>query len=197
MARQLLRSSLTCKSVKEAFDRKVTKSKVGPVIFNTGQLVQVFQSDLANSISSEHKLTPMWSTPRRVVGCNINSDKLETLDGAKLEGEYSARRLREFVPREGMDLAEGQRVYMERIRKEEVERLRREAEEVAMLRARDDDRFRLELEKMNMATMEDIIGPTFFYDEEAEQIEQIEGEGIAQRVSRRQGHRHEGGGQME
>ena len=55
----------------------------------------------------------------------------------------------------------------------------------------------MELEKTNMATMEDIIGPTFFYDEEAEQIEQIEGEGIAQRVSRRQGRRHEEGGQME
>ena len=52
---------------------------------------------------------------------NINSYKLETLDGAKLEGEYSARRLREFVLREGTDLAEGQRVYMETIRKEEVE----------------------------------------------------------------------------
>ena len=53
--------------------------------------------------------------------CNINSYKLETLDSAKLEGEYSARRLREFVPHEGTDLAEGQRVYMETIRKEEVE----------------------------------------------------------------------------
>ena len=183
---------------KEAFDRKVTKSKAGPVIFNPGQLVQVFRSDLANSISSERKLTPMWSTPRRVERRNVNSYKLETLDGAKLEGEYSARRLREFVPCEGTDLAEGQRVYMERIRKEEVEQLRKEAEEVARLRARDDeDRFRLELEKTNMATMEDIIGPTFFYDEEAEEIEQIEGEGIAQRVSRRRGRRHEGGGQME
>ena len=87
---------------------------------------------------------------------------------------------------------------MERIRKEEVERLQREAEEVARLRARDDeDRFGLELEKTNMATMEDIIGPIFFYDEEAEEIEEIEGEGIAQRVSRRWGHHHEGGGQME
>ena len=55
----------------------------------------------------------------------------------------------------------------------------------------------MELEKTNMAMMEDIIGPTFFYDEEAEEIEQIEGEGIAQRVSRRWGRRHEGGGQME
>lgn len=114
----------------------------------------------------------MWSTPRWVERHNVNSYKLETLDSAKLEGEYSARRLREFVPRKGTDLAEGQRVYMERIRKEEVERLRREAEEVARLRARnDEDRFRLELEKTNMATMEDIIGPTFFYDEEVEEIE--------------------------
>ena len=35
----------------------------------------------------------------------------------------------------------------------------------------DEDRFRLELEKTNMAMMEDIIGPTFFYDEEVEEIE--------------------------
>jgi hypothetical protein len=89
---------------KEAFNRKVMKSKAGSVIFNTGQLVQVFRSDLANSISSECKLTPMWSTPRCVVGHNVNSYKLETLDGAKLEGEYSARRLREFVPCEGTEL---------------------------------------------------------------------------------------------
>jgi hypothetical protein len=48
------------------------------------------------------------------------------LDGAKLEGEFSARRLWEFVPREGTDLAEAQKVHMNRIRREEGERIERE-----------------------------------------------------------------------
>ena len=51
----------------------------------------------------------------------MNSYRLETLDGAWLEGEYSVRRLREFVAREGMDLAEVQKVFMERKEKEEEE----------------------------------------------------------------------------
>jgi hypothetical protein len=58
---------------------------------------------------------------------------LETLDGTRLEGEHSARRLREFIPCEGTELAEVQRSYMEKIRKEEAERLQKETEEVARL----------------------------------------------------------------
>jgi hypothetical protein len=38
---------------KEAFNRKVLRSKAGPVLFHIGQLMQVFCSDLAYSISSE------------------------------------------------------------------------------------------------------------------------------------------------
>ena len=49
---------------KDAFDQKVLKSKAGPVTFHVGQLVQVFLSDLAYSITSERKITPMWSIPR-------------------------------------------------------------------------------------------------------------------------------------
>jgi hypothetical protein len=41
------------------------------------------------------------------------------------------------------------------------------------------------------------IGPGFFYDDEEEEEREREGEGIADRVSRQQGRRHEGGGQME
>jgi hypothetical protein len=185
---------------KEAFDKKVTKSKAGPVIFNMGQLVQVFRSDLANSISSERKLTPMWSTPRRVVGRNVNSYKLETLDGARLEGEYSARRLREFALREGTELAEAQKVYMKKVEKEEAERIREEEEEVVKLRGMDQDGVKESEMGQAGAGMEDIVGPGFFYedDDEVEETEEIEGEGIAHRVSsRRRGHRHLGDGQME
>ena len=35
----------------------------------------------------------------------LNSYKLETLEGQLLEGEYHARRLRGFTPREGTELA--------------------------------------------------------------------------------------------
>ena len=58
-----------------------------------------------------------------MVGHNVNFYKLETLDGARLEGEYSTRRLREFVLCEGTELAEAQKVYMEKVKKEEAERI--------------------------------------------------------------------------
>ena len=81
------------------------ESAEGEVIFKKGQLVQIYRSDLAKSISSECKLAPMWSEPHRVLERLLNSYKLETLTGELLEGEYHARRLREFIPREGTDLA--------------------------------------------------------------------------------------------
>ena len=90
---------------KRRFDRRVIESAEGEVIFKKGQLVQIYRSDLAKSISSERKLAPMWSEPHRVLERLLNSYKLETLTGELLEGEYHARRLREFIPREGTDLA--------------------------------------------------------------------------------------------
>jgi hypothetical protein len=138
----------------------------------------------------------MWSPPRHVVKRQVNSYKLETLDGAKLEGEFSARRLREFVPREGTDLAEAQRVHMSRIRREEGERIERERMEVDELRGKDQESIttpNVDSEETNRSN----IGPGFFYDDEEEGEREREGEGIADRVSRRRGRRHEGGGQME
>jgi hypothetical protein len=124
----------------------------------------------------------------------VNSYKLETLDGAKLEGEFSARRLREFVPREGTDLAEAQKVHMNRIRREEGERIERERMEVDKLRGKDQESITTpNVEETNKSN----IGPGFFYDDEEEGEREREGEGIADRVSRRRGRRHEGGGQME
>ena len=94
---------------KARFDRRVLDSKEGEVVFEKGQLVQIYRNDLAKSISSERKLMPMWSEPHRVVERMLNSYSLETLDGQQLEGEYHARRLREFVPREGTKLAAEQK----------------------------------------------------------------------------------------
>ena len=62
-------------------------------------------------------MTPMWSEPRRVVERLLNSYTLESLNGQPLDGEYHIRRLREFKPREGTELATQQ---------EEVEARRRE-----------------------------------------------------------------------
>ncbi|TFK18536.1 hypothetical protein FA15DRAFT_552030, partial [Coprinopsis marcescibilis] len=51
---------------KAAFDRKVERTQGGPVVFEQGELVQVHRSDLYNTLSSERKLRPMWSSPKRV-----------------------------------------------------------------------------------------------------------------------------------
>jgi hypothetical protein len=90
---------------KTRFDRRVMDSKEGEVTFEKGHLVQVYRSDIAKSIGTERKLMPMWSEPRRVSERMLNSYKLETVDGQPLEGEYHARRLRGFTPREGTELA--------------------------------------------------------------------------------------------
>jgi hypothetical protein len=94
---------------KTRFDRRVLDSREGEVIFEAGQLVQVYHNDLAKSIGSERKLSPMWSEPHRIRERLLNSYKVETLEGHLLEGEYHARRLREFVPREGTELATRQK----------------------------------------------------------------------------------------
>ena len=88
------------------------------------------------------------------------------MDGARLEDEFSTRRLREFIPRDRTNLAEAQRSYMEQVTKEEVEQVKKEKEEVTRL-------WRLE-GKHRMAEvdtnygMADIIGPRFFYEEDEE-----------------------------
>ncbi|KAJ3545753.1 hypothetical protein NMY22_g2311 [Coprinellus aureogranulatus] len=77
---------------KATFDRKVEKSRAGVAVFEEGQLVQVYRSDLYNTLISERKLTPMWSGPKRVKERWTNS--------------YDARRLRAFEPRIGTKLWE-------------------------------------------------------------------------------------------
>ena len=44
----------------------------------------------------------------------MNSYMLESLEGEPLRGDYSARRLREFIPREGTELAREQRDFKAR-----------------------------------------------------------------------------------
>ena len=115
---------------KATFDKKVLNSKAGAVIFEKGQLVQTYRSDLMNTLSTNRKLLPTWSGPYRIRERLLNSYKLEELDGTPKPGEYSARRLRIFIPREGTDLAKEQRDVEERIAREDSEEAVEETETV-------------------------------------------------------------------
>jgi hypothetical protein len=106
---------------KEVFDKRVTSRNPGEVIFKTGQLVQVYRSDLDYTFKTERKILPKWSRPYRVSERILNSYRLENLDGRKIDGEFSARRLRRFHPRTGTKLAEEQEKIERRLRIEEEE----------------------------------------------------------------------------
>ncbi len=90
---------------KEAFDKRVQNSTAGEVVFEKGQLVQVYRNDLDYTFKTERKLVPKWSIPRRVVSRAQNSYQLEEIDGTRINGHFSAQRLRAFVPRSGSRLA--------------------------------------------------------------------------------------------
>ncbi len=100
---------------KQAFNRKVHGSRAGPVTFSVNSLVQVYRSDLDYTFSTERKLLPKWSQPHRVVKQLENSYQLQTLAGAPIAGKFHARRLRQFHPRPGTELAlkEAQRLRSE------------------------------------------------------------------------------------
>ena len=93
---------------KSVFDKRVLARKPGEVVFSKGQLVQIYRSDLDFTLKSDRKLLPKWSSPQRVVERNLNSYSLKKLDRTPITGQFSARRLREFIPREGTELAREQ-----------------------------------------------------------------------------------------
>ena len=76
---------------KTRFDRRMLASTEGEVVFEKGDLVQVYRNNLAKLIGTKRKLTPMWSEPRRVAERLLNSCRLESLDGQQLEGEFHVR----------------------------------------------------------------------------------------------------------
>ena len=108
-------------SRKGVFDRRMLAKKPGQVIFKRGQLVQIYRSDIDYTFKTERKLLPKWSQPRRVTKHLRNSYKPENLDGSEIEGTFSSRQLREFIPREGTQLAMAQRELEEQISKENTE----------------------------------------------------------------------------
>ena len=106
---------------KNVFDRRVLEHSPGEVIFSKGQLVQVYRSDLDYTFKTERKLLPKWSSPQRVASRNLNSYQLETLRGEPIQGAFSARRLRRFIPKEGTRLAEEQTRIEERYAAEKAQ----------------------------------------------------------------------------
>ena len=93
--------------------------KGGVITFEKGQLIQAYQSNLANSLATAQKIKPMWTGPWRVTEWLLNSYNLELLDGEPLRGDYNTRRLREFILREGTELAAEQGIF--KMMQEELE----------------------------------------------------------------------------
>jgi hypothetical protein len=130
----------------------------------------------------------MWKGPHRVKERILNSYKLKTTDGVLLDGEFNARHLRPFEPREGTELAALQEAYMEKLREEG------QAEEVEET----EDEGNNQTEESE-GQQEGTSMPDSGEDEEEE--ESGEGDvislGIGQRVSaRRRGRCQKGGGNM-
>ena len=89
---------------KATFDKQVLSRAPREVIFKAGDLVQVYRSDLDFTLSTDRKILPKFSAPRRVVSRNQNSYQLETLESFPIAGRFSSRRLRLFIPRGGTEL---------------------------------------------------------------------------------------------
>lgn len=102
---------------KAAFDRRESGWSV---VFKEGQLVQVYRSQLTYTMSTEKKLARMWSNPYRVKERVLNSYKLQTIDGRDVDGLFSTRRLRPFIPKDGSVLARDQEVFEAGMREQVV-----------------------------------------------------------------------------
>jgi hypothetical protein len=94
---------------KATFDKRVLARSPREVIFSAGQLVQFFYSNQHNTLEARCKVIPKWSPPHRITERIRNSYRLETTNDEPLSGEFHARRLRAFHPREGTKLAEEQK----------------------------------------------------------------------------------------
>ena len=97
---------------KAIFDKHILKTHPKEAIFKLGDLIQVHRTDLTFTHSNDWKLTPIWSPPFHIALHIHNIYKLQTLNGSQAKGEYSARRLRHFYPRDGTQLAADQERYM-------------------------------------------------------------------------------------
>jgi len=178
---------------KTTFDRRVKASNVGAIEFKTGQLVQVYQNKIALTLSTEHKLTPMWSTPHRVTEHLLNSYRLEMLEGVPLDGLFHARCLWSFTPREGTMLATAQKKFEDTLAAGEPSRTEVTAQGNEVQEVVESE----ELDGLELEGSDDNSGGEagFFYDKDEEEVEEEEAMGIGARVAaRRRGRLHNGGG---
>ncbi|KAH7918436.1 hypothetical protein BV22DRAFT_978367, partial [Leucogyrophana mollusca] len=51
---------------KAAFDRKVLSTHTQEVIFEPGQLVQIYANEIDSTSKASRKIIPRWSAPRQV-----------------------------------------------------------------------------------------------------------------------------------
>jgi hypothetical protein len=100
----IIKHAITCK---HTFDKRI-QAKLSEVIFAKGQLVQVYRSDLDYTFKTERKLAPKWSPLYRVTNRATNVYTLARLDRTPIEGEFSTRHLRAFVPQPGSQLEKDQ-----------------------------------------------------------------------------------------
>jgi hypothetical protein len=105
---------------KAAFNQQVLKSTAGKVIFKPGQLVQVYANALDMTLSSSQKLQPQWSAPRCIISRVGNSYTINTLEGFPINGLFHARRLCQFIPRDGTALTSLQEALQETIDEEDL-----------------------------------------------------------------------------
>ncbi|KIJ96633.1 hypothetical protein K443DRAFT_10492 [Laccaria amethystina LaAM-08-1] len=175
--------------------------------FKKGQLVQVYQNKVASTLSTEHKLAPMWSPPRRITERLLDFYKLEMLEGTTLDGLFHARRLWDFIPREGTTLAIAQKKLEEALASGELEKSDIVAPKGGMQEELDYEKAgnrewgnsALEgSEEEDPGGEEGEGNAGFLYEDEGDRVPEEEESGIGARVAaRRRGRLHNGGGQME
>ena len=73
-------------------------------MFESDQLVQVYDNYLSATLSTTHKLLLQWSASWHIAQRTGNSYALKTLEGLPIPGWVHARHLREFVPCKGTNL---------------------------------------------------------------------------------------------
>ncbi|KAG1799080.1 uncharacterized protein BJ212DRAFT_1288471 [Suillus subaureus] len=83
---------------KSIFDKQVMWSHAGEVIFEPGQLVQIYANATDMTMASSRKLVLKWSAPRQVVSRISNSYTLTSLEGFPIKGLFHAQQLRRFIP---------------------------------------------------------------------------------------------------
>ena len=100
---ELLRSQGYTSALAEAARQKAHfDDKTHPVEFNTGDLVQVYNSKMDVTYETKAKLLPRWSPPRIITDCLLNSYTLCRSDGTELKGTTHTWHLRRYIPqREG------------------------------------------------------------------------------------------------